>query len=47
MKTVRRLALVFALTLGAAACSTNITAPDWETPQHIPGGNNHIPGGNN
>jgi len=47
MKTIRRLALVFALTMGAAACSTSITAPDWDTPQHNPSPNNHNPSPNN
>lgn len=47
MKTIRRLALVFALTIGAVACNTNITAPDWDTPQHNPDPNNHNPDPNN
>ena len=47
MKTIRRFALVLALTLGAAACSTNITGPDWETAEHTPGSGNHTPGSGN
>jgi hypothetical protein len=53
MKTIRRLALVLALTLGAAACSTNIMGPNLdavETPQTeeiAPDGNNISPDGNN
>jgi len=45
MKTIRRFALVLALTLGAAACSTNITGPDWEAPEHMPDGGGHMPDG--
>ena len=47
MKTLRRLTLVFALTMGAVACNTNIMAPDWDTPQHTPDPNNHTPDPNN
>ena len=47
MKTLRRLTLVFALTVGAVACNTNITAPDWDTSQHTPDPNNHTPDPNN
>ncbi len=43
MKTIRRFALVLALTLGAAACSTNITGPDLDTSQHNPSSDGHNP----
>ena len=43
MKTIRRFALVLALTLGAAACSTNITGPDWDVPEHTPDAGGHTP----
>lgn len=48
MKTFRRLALVFALTLGAAACTTSIVAPDGDDDTyHLPGSGNHNPGSGN
>ena len=51
MKTIRRLALVAVLALGAASCGTSsILAPDCEDPtacSYQPGGNNYQPGGNN
>jgi len=43
MKTIRRFALVLALTLGAAACGTSITGPDWDTIDHNPTSDGHNP----
>jgi hypothetical protein len=42
MKNIRRFALVMALTLGAAACSSTITGPDWEA-EHTPTSGSHTP----
>lgn len=41
MKTLRRLFLVAALTVGASACNTSILGP-----HHPDGGNHHPDGGN-
>jgi len=43
MKTICRFALVLALTFGAAACSSNITGPDWDAPEHNPTSDSHNP----
>lgn len=47
MKTIRRLVLVLALTVGAGACTGSILGPDVHSPgdgSHSPGDGSHSPG---
>ena len=47
MKTLRRLVLVLALTVGAGACSGSILGPDVHNPgdgSYTPDSGNHNPG---